>query len=85
MAKTLINSICLSALLIVLLVSNGLPKAKGQCFADEGPAEACTPLAILNQQCNTDCKDMDSTYTGQCDLEALNGQLHCHCYKPCPP
>ncbi|CAH8381464.1 unnamed protein product [Eruca vesicaria subsp. sativa] len=83
MAKNLINSIYLSAVLIVLLVSNGLPKAKGQCFAEEGPAEACTPTAILNQQCNTDCMDIDSTYSGQCDLEG--GQLHCHCYEPCPP
>ncbi|CAH8381404.1 unnamed protein product [Eruca vesicaria subsp. sativa] len=85
MAKTLINSIYLSPLLIVLLVSNGLPKAKGQtqlCFEEQGPADACTPTAVVTQECEAYCKSIDPTWTGQCDFnEPAN--LHCHCYEPC--
>ncbi|KAL0709658.1 hypothetical protein Bca4012_016636 [Brassica carinata] len=82
MAKNLINSISLSALLIVLLVSNGLPKAKGQlCFAEEGPENVCVVPAV-DLLCDEGCKAINPTYTGKCELEEIG--VHCHCYQPCP-
>ncbi|CAF1697708.1 hypothetical protein Bca4012_000779 [Brassica carinata] len=85
MAKNFINSIFLSALLIVLLVSNGLPKAKGQlCFAEYGAENVCVvPELDLQCQCNNSCKAINPTYTGKCELLVEIG-VYCHCYEPCP-
>ncbi|CAH8383244.1 unnamed protein product [Eruca vesicaria subsp. sativa] len=84
MAKNLINSIYLSAILIVLLVSNGLPKAKGQCILEEGPESAC-PVPAVDLNCDSECKKINPTYTGKCELEFSGPGVHCHCYGPCPP
>ncbi|WZZ38533.1 hypothetical protein YC2023_034792 [Brassica napus] len=76
MAKNFINSIFLSALLIVLLVSNGLPKAKGQlCFAEYGAENVCVvPELDLQCQCNNSCKAINPTYTGKSIMVNVKSQ-----------
>ncbi|KAJ0261105.1 hypothetical protein HA466_0042860 [Hirschfeldia incana] len=85
MAKNPINSIFLSALLIVLLVSNGLPKAKGRlCYAEEGAENVCVvPGVDIQCACVNSCKAINPTYIGKCVLLEGIG-FPCECYKPCP-
>ncbi|KAG7573803.1 hypothetical protein ISN44_As09g020570 [Arabidopsis suecica] len=79
MAKLLIN---ISALLmIVLLVSNGLPKAEAQtCFKTEAQEGVCVEVDG-GTLCDVLCKAINPTWFGKCEVE--NNETHCHCYGPC--
>ncbi|KAF8103015.1 hypothetical protein N665_0189s0064 [Sinapis alba] len=85
MAKTFINTLYLSALMMFLLVvSSGLPKVNGQpCLVFDGEgAEGVCFEGSGDGPCDASCKLLKSTvHVGKCEPE--DGALHCHCYKPC--
>ncbi|XP_019101289.1 PREDICTED: putative defensin-like protein 203 [Camelina sativa] len=79
MAKLIINFSAL--LMIVLLVSNGLPKAEAQtCFKNEAQEGVCLQVEG-GSLCDLLCKTSDLTWFGLCELE--EDEIHCHCYGPC--
>ncbi|VVA98052.1 unnamed protein product [Arabis nemorensis] len=82
MAKLNINFLSFPALMmIVLLVSNGLPKAEAQtCFKGEAQEGVCVQVDG-GALCNVACKVLNTTWSGLCEEE--DNELHCHCYGPC--
>ncbi|AEC09223.1 Defensin-like (DEFL) family protein [Arabidopsis thaliana] len=79
MAKLIVNFSAL--LMIILLVSNGLPKAVAQtCFKGEAQEGVCVKVDG-SKLCDLLCRATNTTWFGACEVE--DNETHCHCYGPC--
>ncbi|CAH8263436.1 unnamed protein product [Arabidopsis lyrata] len=78
MAKT-INSMCLTTILmIIFVISTGIPKSEAACFTFKGECSV-TPPCSSSGNCKTCCQAAwGSGACGKCELEG--SELHCHCY-----
>ncbi|KFK39121.1 hypothetical protein AALP_AA3G203700 [Arabis alpina] len=79
MAKLIITNIS-ALLMILLLVSNGLPKAESLCYLGDAPVSSCAGSTL--EACMMTCSvyfPFQVTY-GFCDVDSGTGSAACKCY-----
>ncbi|VVA98051.1 unnamed protein product [Arabis nemorensis] len=83
MAKKLMITNFSALLMILLLVSNGLPKAESQCYLGEAAVSSCAGLTT--QECTQKCFQYygGSVSFGTCDVDSGTGSAACKCFGGC--